>query len=258
MVAAGVGCCTLGNPLTRIANTAEAGLLVAACCLPCLSLVGKEALMLGKQPVSIPMVGLVVCIAQLIAIARPQNWPPTLAAPPWASASALHIELAALWHSGPLTYVIVSGLLRVSILVLISNSSASTLQLVNAVAVPLVATILTSGNQQNVDALLLALGGTALYVLGHREQVAKAVAPSMSNKVRQRTTYMDEVRQEKKEQKDADQVRLELQQKENKQQERLGRLMERWTLLEKQQQEIEKKQQQQQPPEPLMYAPEDG
>jgi len=214
--------------------------------------------MLGKQPVSIPMVGLVVCIAQLIAIARPQNWPPTLAAPPWASASALHIELAALWHSGPLTYVIVSGLLRVSILVLISNSSASTLQLVNAVAVPLVATILTSGNQQNVDALLLALGGTALYVLGHREQVAKAVAPSMSNKVRQRTTYMDEVRQEKKEQKDADQVRLELQQKENKQQERLGRLMERWTLLEKQQQEIEKKQQQQQPPEPLMYAPEDG
>merc|ERR1719433_2465888 len=106
-----------------------------------------------------------------------------------------------------------SGLLRVSILVLISKSSASTLQLVNAAAVPLVATILTSGQQQNLHALLLALGGSALYVLGHKQKVTKAIATSTSIKVRQRALFMEEVK---------------LQQKEKKQQQRLRRLTEGW------------------------------
>jgi len=242
MVAVGVGCCTLGNPLTRIASKAEVGLLVAACCFPCLSLVGKEALMSGRRPLSIPIVGLLVCVAQLIAVARPHTWPPMLAAPSWASASAWHMELAALSHRGPLLYVMVSGLLRVSILVFIWNSSASTLQLVNALAVPLVATILTSGLQQNVQALLLGLGGAAMYAFGQRQKKAKALFRPVSDTVRRRRTFMDEVRQANKDLREEQRK----EEKQERQRERLGRLQRRWTLHEKRQQEIEQQQQKQQ------------
>jgi len=236
MVALGVGCCTLGNPLTKITNATEVGLLVAACCFPCLSLIGKEALMSGKWPLrlSIPIVGLLICLAQLTAIV----------VPPWASAPALHVELASLWHRQHLLYVVLSGLLRVSILVLICSSSASTLQLVNALAVPLVATILTSGLEQNVHALLFALGGGVLYVFEQKEIMTKAAAPFVSRKGRQRK--MD---------------KLGLNDngtKEKRQQERLRRLQERWKQEEQREAEQQQQQQQKQrPPEPIMYAPED-
>jgi len=165
VVAAGVGSCNLGIPLTAVASASEAFLLVSTVCLVCLSLVGKEALMSGQR-LNIPTVGLLICIAQLVAIARQQYWPPLGAVPG---------EMAALWNTGSLTYVIVSGLLRVSLLVLIRATSASTLQLLNAVAVPFGAALSTSGFVLNLQALALASGGAILYLFGQREQAANYI-----------------------------------------------------------------------------------
>jgi len=200
LVATGVGYCNLGNPLANIVNMTETGWLVAACLLPCLSLVGKEGLMSGSQRLGIPTVGLLTCVAQLVAISRPHNWPPTLAAHSWSSTSALQQELAALWHGGPLTYILLSGLVRVALLVLIRAASASTLQLVNALAVPLGAAILTAGLPQNMQALLLASGGGALYLLGQTGQLIKAEVPALPKKNQQRKNFMDELMQEKNKQ----------------------------------------------------------
>jgi len=201
IVAAGVGYCNLGNPLAKIANMKEAGVLVAACLLPCLSLVGKEGLLSGSQRIGIPTVGLLTCLAQLVAILRPHNWPPTLAAHSWTTPSALQQELAALWQGGSLTYVVLSGLVRVALLVLRRAASASTLQLVNALAVPLGAAILTAGLPQNVQALLLASGGGVLYLLGQRKQLIKAEVPALQKKSQQRKNFMEELMQEKNKQK---------------------------------------------------------
>merc|ERR1712008_651426 len=147
-------------------------------------------------------------------------------------------------------YLLVRGLLRVSLLVLIRASSASMLQLVTAMAVPLGAAIFTSGLQQNVEGLLLALGGASLYMLGRqREQVAKAeesVAVKKVTQVGQRMSFMDELKTEKKKQREA-------QQRQRKQQERLRRLQARWSQQEERQQES---QGQQPPSEPLMYSDE--
>mmetsp|Transcript_124726 Transcript_124726/g.249063 ORF Transcript_124726/g.249063 Transcript_124726/m.249063 type:complete len:495 (-) Transcript_124726:197-1681(-) len=268
MVAAGVGLCHLGHPLMSVGSTAEAVLLGAACFLPCLSLVGKEALLTGNQRFSIPAVGLLICIAQLLAVVLPRYRPPTSA--------ALYTELATLWHSRSLAYVFVSGLLRVSLLVLIRASSASMLQLANAMAVPVGAAIVTSGLQQNVEALLLASGGAALYLLGReREQVPKFVEPALAKKAGKRMSFLDELKQEKKEaermkgteaetsrqakerawmnQQEANRRRLDAQQRQKKQSERLRRLQARWSQQEERQREGKG---QQQPPEPLMYADE--
>jgi len=116
---------------------------------------------MSGQRLNIPTVGLLICIAQLVAIARQQYWPPLASAPR---------EMAAIWHSGALTYIVVSGLLRVSLLVLIRATSASTLQLLNALAVPFGAAFFTSGFQSNFQALMLGTGGAVLYLLGQREQ----------------------------------------------------------------------------------------
>jgi len=150
--------------------------------------------MSGSQRLSIPTIGLLTCVAQLVAISQPYNLPPTLTVPSWASVSSLQLELAALWHGGFLTYVLSSGLVRVGLLVLIRASSTSTLQLVNALAVPLGVATLTPGLPQNVQALLIALGGGALYLLGQ----TRLAVPKRN---RQRKNFMDELMQEKKEQK---------------------------------------------------------
>jgi len=121
---------------------------------------------MSGQRLNIPTVGLLICIAQLVAIARQQYWPPLGAVPG---------EMAALWNTGSLTYVIVSGLLRVSLLVLIRATSASTLQLLNAVAVPFGAALSTSGFVLNLQALALASGGAILYLFGQREQAANYI-----------------------------------------------------------------------------------
>lgn len=118
------------------------------------------------QRLDVPTVGLLICIAQLVAIARQQYWPPLAAAPG---------EIAALWNAASLTYVIVSGLLRVSLLVLIRASSASTLQLLNALAVPLGAAFYTSGFQHNTQALVLASGGAFLYLFGQQQQATNYI-----------------------------------------------------------------------------------
>merc|ERR1712062_191445 len=176
-----------------ISSTAEALLLGAACCLPCLSLIGKEALMAGGRKFSIPTVGLLIYIAQLAAIVRPHSWPPTFAAP--------LIELSALWQSGSLSYIVVSGLLRVSLLVLIRTSSASMPQLVNAMAVPL-GIFFTPGLEPNAGALPLALGGASLYLLGRpQRRLAKAERSVTATKITakkytlagQRESFMDEL-----------------------------------------------------------------
>jgi len=275
VVAAGVGYCNLGNPLARIVNMTEVVVLVAACLLPCLSLVGKEALMSGSQRLSVPTVGLLTCVAQLVAILRPHSWPPTLATPAWASVSALQQELEAFWHHGPLTYVVFSGLVRVALLVLIRASSASTLQLVHALAVPLGAATLTSGLPQNVQALLLASGGGALYLLGQKSQLIKAKAPA-APKNRQRKQEWEkavEIPKLKKEETETKQVteaepsrqekklltweerqdRLQEQKNERRQQERLRRMQVRWA----QQEEMQREMQQNPPSEPSMYADEE-
>merc|ERR1712008_563657 len=92
-------------------------------------------------------------------------------------------ELPALWHGELLTYILLSGLVRVSLLVLIRASSASTLQLVNALAVSLGAAILTAGLPQNMQALLLASCGGALYLFGRTRQLIKAQAPAVRKRV---------------------------------------------------------------------------
>jgi len=200
IVAAGVGYCNLGNPLANIANMTEKGVLAVACLLPCLSLVVKEALMSGMHRLGIPTVGLLTCVAQLVAISRPHHWPPALAPPSWVLPSALQQELAILFHGGPLTYILMSGLVRVALLLLIRASSASTLQLVNALAVPLGAAILTSGLPQNVQALLLTSGGGALYLFGQTRQLIKAKEPAQPKNNQQRKNFMDDLMQEKKKQ----------------------------------------------------------
>merc|ERR1712008_112347 len=152
-------------------------------------------------------------------------------------------------------YLLVRGLLRVSLLVLIRASSASMLQLVTAMAVPLGAAIFTSGLQQNVEGLLLALGGASLYMLGRqREQVAKAEKPVAVKKATKRMSFMEELRKEKKEveyTKQTDQRRSDAQQRQQKQQDRLRRLQARWS-----QQEVVRQNKSEGPPEPLMYAAE--
>jgi len=109
MVAAGVGLCHLGHPLMSVGSTAEAVLLGAACFLPCLSLVGKEALLTGNQRFSIPAVGLLICIAQLLAVVLPRYRPPTSA--------ALYTELATLrfreWTSSSVSFGADPGLLSI-------------------------------------------------------------------------------------------------------------------------------------------------
>jgi len=250
IVAEGVGFCNLGNPLANVASMTETGMLVAACLLPCLSMVGKQALMSGSQRLSIPTVGLLTCIAQLVAMSRPHIWPPTLSAPSWALPSTLQQELPALWHGGPLTYILLSGLVRVAFLVLIRASSASTLQLVNALAVPLGAAILTSGLLQNMQALLLASCGGVLYLLGWTRQFIK------QNRLRK--NLMGERMQDKKEQllktavesETSRQDRLEPQKQAQKQKERLRRMRASWA----QQEEKQRNSEPEEPSEPLMYA----
>jgi cobalamin-dependent methionine synthase I len=128
------------------------------------------------------------------------------------------------------------------------------LQLVTAMAVPLGAAIFTSGLQQNVEGLLLALGGASLFMLGRqREPVAKAEKPVAVKKASKRMSFMEELRKEKKEAeyaKQTDQRLSAAQQRQQKQQDRLRRLQARWSQQEVRQKKSEG------PPEPLMYAAE--
>merc|ERR1711956_198189 len=160
----------------------------------------------------------------------------------------------------------------------------STLQLVNALAVSLGAAILTAGLPQNMQALLLASCGGALYLFGRTRQLIKAQAPAVPKTSLPRNTFMDELAQEKEKQeqkkaveptvpkqrknfleelmqekqeqqlkKDVEatsrQDRPEAQKQEQKRKERLRRMQARWA-----QQEEKQRNSDEEPSEPLMYA----
>lgn len=287
IVAAGVAYCNLG-PLVRTPAAAEVAFLVAAICVPGLAMVGKEALLVGKNRLSLPAVGLLVCLGQLSAFLLQRTWSPTSAIPSWATLTEL------LYSSGVgsvTLYVIVSGLLRLSLLLAIQRSSASTVQLVNALAVPLGATLLTSGLQHNVQALLLASGGGILYLLAQTMMNTTVEAESLPAEVVEKKAEVkeqrkqdseklkfleelkreaeeeqeqlkkrqDELRRQKEEkrrqQEEEQRRKQEEARKQQQQEERLQRLKERWVQQEERQREEE--QQCQTRPEPKMYSDED-
>jgi len=154
LVAAGVAYCNLGL-LVTLPAASEAAVLVAACTIPGLGLVLKERLLVGSQTIGIPMVAALVSIVQLVAFSLPLSL---------SSATPSITPSGAVGGSALLAYIAVSGALRLSLVWAIRAASSPTVQLVNALAVPLGATLLASSQQRNALGLVAALVGAALYL----------------------------------------------------------------------------------------------
>jgi len=173
LVAAGVAVSSLGPP-ANAPGPAEAALLVGALAVPGLALVAKEALLTGSRPPGIAAAAFLTSAAQLVASAALPDWPSA------AGFSAGPPSVALLWSPGCGSlwlYALASGGLRLSLLWALRVSSASTVQLLNALALSVGVAVLASTSVRNLLALLLSCSGGALYFWAHTRQLPALGSP---------------------------------------------------------------------------------
>mmetsp|Transcript_8619 Transcript_8619/g.24198 ORF Transcript_8619/g.24198 Transcript_8619/m.24198 type:complete len:586 (-) Transcript_8619:192-1949(-) len=238
LVAAGVASCGLGAPAS-LPGAAQAALLVGALAAPGLALVGKEAALTGSRPLGIASGALLLSLAQLGAGWAQPAWPPAAHAAPAAAALLWSPGAGAVW-----LYVLASGALRLSLIWALQVASAPTVQLLNALAVPLGAAVLGAGSPRNIFAVALSCVGAFLYLGAHlgwptmpekaqqgEEGRAPITTPEEAKKALQ-SAFLEEMRAasaEARKQKDA----------KSRRKARLTRLKERWSSVEAQQREQE-------------------
>ncbi|CAE8665457.1 unnamed protein product, partial [Polarella glacialis] len=181
-----------GPSLSGLPSIAQALPLLAAWAFSGLALIGKEAMLSGakcekdqrnwrRRPLSVPTVAFVSSFALLLALAAPQVGF-ALGRHTWSLREVASLLLGPVPMFGDLSisvlsYIAASGVLRLTLAWALRASSATTVQLVNAVAVPFGAAMLTLAEPAPVipKRLLLALGtslvGSSLYFFGHPSKV---------------------------------------------------------------------------------------
>ncbi|CAE8624770.1 unnamed protein product, partial [Polarella glacialis] len=181
-----------GPSLSGLPSIAQALPLLAAWAFSGLALIGKEAMLSGakcekdqrnwrRRPMSVPTVAFVASFALLLALAAPQVGF-ALGRHTWSLREVASLVLGPVPMFGDLSitvlsYIAASGVLRLTLAWALRASSATTAQLVNAVAVPFGAAMLTLAEPAPVipKRLLLALGtslvGSSLYFFGHPSKV---------------------------------------------------------------------------------------
>uniref|UniRef100_A0A7S0B7C0 Uncharacterized protein n=1 Tax=Pyrodinium bahamense TaxID=73915 RepID=A0A7S0B7C0_9DINO len=256
LVAAGVACCSLGA-LPTIRNAAQAALLAGAFAVPGLAMVGREALLKGSHSVGLAAGALLLSVAQLAATLLSQSWTPA-----WA---ALVAPLYSSGAAGLWLYIAVSGALRVSLVWALRASSASSVQLANALAVPLGAASLAPASARNLSALVLSTAGATLYCwarLGQPQATAGLAQAELSLDARAKKTQMTFLEELKAAQQEEQMEKLRREEEaarrlamEQRKEERLKRLKERW--LEEEGKQTMKEGGQQNIEVPRMYAQEE-
>ncbi|CAE6932087.1 unnamed protein product [Symbiodinium natans] len=175
IVAVGVGATgSMSNLFSSSISAGHVALLGASLAFSSMALTGKEVLFSGRAPLSVPMVACIASFAQLMALAMPEllslrSFPGSLQFAQIIIGPAPRIMSLA-WPA--YLYIAASGALRLTFTWGLRAANASTVQLVNAVAVPFGTALLTMLSPHGhltpkmVGALALTLAGSIIFFRG--------------------------------------------------------------------------------------------